>query len=98
MEEALDAPEIADVAAWARARTSLFARKKRLEADEADPKDERDDDNEIDDVNVAILRYERLRFALGRSCQRGPDSTLQILRAPMRFFFTQSRFYFCLLV
>ena len=49
MEEALDAPEMADVAAWARARTSLFARKKRLEADEADPKNERDDDNEIDD-------------------------------------------------
>ena len=49
MEEALDAPEMADVAAWARARTSLFARKKRLEADEADPKDKRDDDNGIDD-------------------------------------------------
>ena len=49
MEEALDAPEIADVAAWARAHTSLFARKKRLEADEADPKDERNDDNRIDD-------------------------------------------------
>ena len=48
-EEVLDAPEIADVAAWARARTSLFARKNRLEADEADPKDERDDDNGIDD-------------------------------------------------
>ena len=43
MEEALDAPEIADVAAWARARS------RRLEADEADPKDEHDDDNGIDD-------------------------------------------------
>ena len=43
MEEALDAPEIADVAAWARARS------RRLEADKADPKDERDDDNGIDD-------------------------------------------------
>ena len=39
MEEAFDAPEVADVAAWARARS------RRLEADEADPKDERDDDN-----------------------------------------------------
>ena len=38
-----------DVVAWARARTSLFARKKRLEADEADSKDEHDDDNGIDD-------------------------------------------------
>ena len=47
MEEALDAPEMADVAAWARVRTSLFARKKRLEADEADPKDELE--NGIDD-------------------------------------------------
>ena len=49
MEEAFDAPEIADVAAWARARTSIYiACKKRLEVDEADPKDERDDDNGID--------------------------------------------------
>ena len=43
MEEALYATEIADVAAWARARS------RRLEADVADPKDERDDDSRIDD-------------------------------------------------
>ena len=43
MEEALDAPEMADVAAWASARSRW------LEAEEADPKDERDDDNGIDD-------------------------------------------------
>ena len=49
MEEALDAPEMADVAAWARARTFLFDLKKKLEADEADPKDESDDDDGIDD-------------------------------------------------